>query len=70
MGLLNIPIDGPMLKKCHAEYLMNRACLNTSILASYAFVYNKIPKTPKESNEMFQALTKQFDEEDERFRTD
>ena len=68
--MLNIPIDGPMLNKCHAEYMMDRACLNTSVLIAVAFVYDKIPETPKESRDMFEALTKEFDEKDERFRED
>ena len=59
MGLLSI-----------ADFLMTRACMNTSIMSACAIFYEKPPRTLKESREEFARLTEFFKMDDEGLRKD
>ena len=56
MGLLSI-----------ADFLMTRACMNTSLMSGCALQYEKPPTTVKESREAFAKITEFFKLDDERF---
>jgi len=51
------------------DYLLLRAIIQSSLITGHAFVLDRIPKTVKDTEQIFKDITEIY-REDERFRED